>query len=114
MLSLLARLGNPALVERMLDKLMSRQGHDKADNPAILEALVLFEPATAAEWLKRIMAANGVDALGSCGALLAGALAGGFRQDSGTAVRRRASARRPAPGRSRLRTEGSVGPAERS
>lgn len=83
MLGLLARLGNPELIEKMLDKLVSRQGHDKADNSAILEALVLFEPATAAEWLKRIMAANSVDALGPCGALLAGALAGGFAKTPG-------------------------------
>ena len=78
MLSLLARLGNPVLVERMLDTLMSRLGHDKADNPAILEALAHFEPAIAAGWLQKIMAANAVEALGSCAALLAGALKGAF------------------------------------
>lgn len=74
MLGLLARLGNTALVERMLEKLMSRQGHDKADNPAIIEALALFEPATAAGWLQKIVTANALDALGSCGALLVSAL----------------------------------------
>ena len=78
MLSLLARLGNPALVERMLEKLMSRQGHDKADNPAILEALAHFEPTIAAGWLQKIMAANTLEALGACAALLAGALKGAF------------------------------------
>lgn len=44
MLSLLAGLGTPMLIERMLDKLVSRQGHDIADNPAILKALAQFEP----------------------------------------------------------------------
>ena len=78
MLSLLARLGNPALLTRMLEKLMSRQGHDKADNPAILEALAQFEPTIAAGWLQRIMAANASEALGACAALLAGALKGAF------------------------------------
>lgn len=71
MLSLLARLGNSVLVEKMLDKLMSRQGHDKADNAAILQAVALFDPAIAARWLQRIMTASAVEALGSCGALLA-------------------------------------------
>ena len=78
MLSLLARLGDPTLTERMLDKLMSRQGHDKADNPALLQALAHFEPAIAAGWLKKIMTANAVEALGSCAALLAGAARGAF------------------------------------
>jgi hypothetical protein len=71
MLSLLARLGNPALLTRMLEKLMSRQGHDKADSPAILEALAQFEPPLAAGWLQKIMAANASEALGACAALLA-------------------------------------------
>lgn len=78
MLRLLARLGDPTLTERMLNKLISRQGHDTADNPAILEALAHFEPASGAGWLKKIIAANGIDALGPCGALLAGALKGRF------------------------------------
>jgi predicted 2-oxoglutarate/Fe(II)-dependent dioxygenase YbiX len=83
MLSLLARLGDPTLIERMLEKLISRQGHDTADNPAILEALAEFEPVAAAGWLKKIIAANGVDALGPCGALLAGALKGRFAKSPG-------------------------------
>lgn len=78
LLSLLAGLGTPMLIERMLDKLVSRQGHDTADNPAILKVLAQFEPAAAAGWLKKIIAANGVDALGPCGALLAGAVKGRF------------------------------------
>ena len=78
MLSLLARLGNPTLVERLLGKLTLRQGHGKADNPAILEALAHFEPAIAAGWLQKIMAANALEALGACAALLAGALKGDF------------------------------------
>ena len=78
MLSLLASLATPTLIERMLDNLVSRQGHDTADNPAILKALAQFEPAAASGWLKQIIAANGVDALGPCGALLAGALKGRF------------------------------------
>jgi predicted 2-oxoglutarate/Fe(II)-dependent dioxygenase YbiX len=78
MLSLLGRLGTQTLIERMLDKLISQQGHDNADNSAILEVLAHFEPASGAGWLKKIIAANGVDALSSCGALLASALKGRF------------------------------------
>ncbi len=78
MLSLLARLGEPTLTEQMLEKLISQHGHDKADNPAILEALAHFEPAIAAGWSKKIMTANSVEALGPCAALLAGALKGRF------------------------------------
>jgi predicted 2-oxoglutarate/Fe(II)-dependent dioxygenase YbiX len=78
MLGLLARLGNPVLVEHMLEKLMSRRAHDKADNPAILEALAHFEPVIAAGWLQRLMAANTAEALGACAALLASALKGAF------------------------------------
>jgi hypothetical protein len=37
-----------------------------------------IEPAVGAGWLKKIMAANTVEALGSCAALLAGALKGSF------------------------------------
>lgn len=82
MLSLLARLGEPTLTERMLETLMSRQGHDKADNPAILEALAGFEPAAAAGWLKTIVAAHAVEALGPCGALLTDARKGRFAKTS--------------------------------
>lgn len=78
MLRLLAALGTPTLIERMLDTLINRQGHDKADNPAILEALAGFDPAAAAGWLEKIVAAHAVEALGSCGALLAGALKARF------------------------------------
>ncbi|WP_088347270.1 MULTISPECIES: 2OG-Fe(II) oxygenase [Rhodomicrobium] len=78
MLSLLARLGDLAPVEAILDKLVSRQGHDKADNAAILEVVALFPHDRAAETLRKIVAAHAVDALGSCGALLAGALNGAF------------------------------------
>lgn len=78
MLSFLAGLGTPTLIERMLDKLISQKGHDKADNPSILEALAGVEPSSAAGWLKGIMAANAVEALGSCASLLAGALKWAF------------------------------------
>ena len=81
MLGLLARLGSAEFVERMLDKLTSRQGHDKADNPAIVDALRLFEPATGARWLQRIVTANAVEAPGSCAALLGGALERIFKKE---------------------------------
>jgi predicted 2-oxoglutarate/Fe(II)-dependent dioxygenase YbiX len=78
MLGLLARLGDLVLVEHMIDALLSQQGHDKADNTALLEAIALFSPDRAAELLQKIVATNAVNALGSCGALLAGALKGAF------------------------------------
>jgi predicted 2-oxoglutarate/Fe(II)-dependent dioxygenase YbiX len=78
MLALLARLGDTTLVESMLDKLMSQRGHDQADNPAILEALSHFADDRAAEWLRKIVVTNVLEALGSCCALLAGAVDGNF------------------------------------
>ena len=78
MFSLLARLGDLALVEAMIGKLVAQQGHDNADNPAILEAVALFASERSAETLQKIVASNAVDALGSCGALLATASKGPF------------------------------------
>ena len=78
MLGLLARLGASEHVENMFGKLMSGQGHDKADNSSLLEALALFADDQAGEWLRKIVAFNGLDALGSCSALLIGALGGKF------------------------------------
>ncbi len=66
------------LSEAMIGKLVTQQGHDKADNPAILEAVALFAPECCAETLEKIVASNTVDALGSCGASLATALQGPF------------------------------------
>ena len=78
MLALLARIGDATLVEAMIGKLISRQGHDKADNPALLEALALFADDRAGEWLHKIVAASGLDALDACSGLLADALKGAF------------------------------------
>ncbi len=78
MLGLLARLGDPSIIEAMFEKLMIQRGHDKTDNPAILKALTLFADDRAADWLRKIVASHGVDALGACCALLARALAGNF------------------------------------
>jgi hypothetical protein len=78
MLGLLAHLGDPVLVERMIDVLVNQQGHDKSDNATLLKAVALFPTDRAAELLQKIVAANAVNALGSCGALLAGALIGVF------------------------------------
>ena len=78
MFGMLTRLGDTALVESMFDKLMKQRGHDKADNPAILEALSLFADDRAAEWLRKIVEANGLEALGSCCGLLVGALEANF------------------------------------
>ena len=78
MLGLLARLGASELVIDMFGKLMSGQGHDKADNSAVLEALALFADDQAAEWLQKIVASNGLEALGACSALLVGALKSTF------------------------------------
>ncbi len=78
MLGLLADLGDLDLVERMIDVLVHQQGHGKVDNPALLEAVTLFSPDRAAELLQKIVAANAVNSLGSCGALLASVLKGAF------------------------------------
>ena len=78
MLGLLARLGETTLVESMLEKLMNQRGHDQSDNPAILEALSLSADDPAAKWVGKIVAANGLEALGSCWALLVSALEGNF------------------------------------
>jgi predicted 2-oxoglutarate/Fe(II)-dependent dioxygenase YbiX len=78
MLGLLARLDEKSLVAAMIGKLITQGGHDKADNEAILEAVGIFPRDQAAELLQTIVAANAIDALGGCGALLAGALKGPF------------------------------------
>ena len=78
MLSLLARLGDTGLVEAMIGKLVAQQGHDTADNVAILKAIGLFPLEQAAGLLQRIVAAGAVAALGACGALVADALKGAF------------------------------------
>jgi predicted 2-oxoglutarate/Fe(II)-dependent dioxygenase YbiX len=78
MLGLLARLGDTSLAESMFDKLMRQRGHDKADNPALLEALSLLLDDHSAEWLRKIVVASGLEALAACCALLANALDGSF------------------------------------
>ena len=78
MLGLLARLGDASLAERMFDKLMRQRGHDTADNPAVLDALSLLPDDHTADWLRKVVEANGFEALGSCCALLAAALDGNF------------------------------------
>ena len=78
MLGLLARLGDTSLAASMFETLMRQRGHDKADNPAVLEALSLFADDHSADWLRKVVEANGLEALGSCCALLAAALDGNF------------------------------------
>jgi len=78
MLRLLARLGDRDLVTLLVGKLITQRGHDKTDNAAILEALGILPRDRAAELLRTIVAAHAIDALGACGALLAGALKGAF------------------------------------
>ena len=78
MFGLLARLGDTSRAEGMFDKLMRQRGHDKADNPAVLEALSLLPDDQSADRLRKVVEANGLEALGSCCALLAAALDGNF------------------------------------
>ena len=78
MVGLLTRLGDKALVETAIEKLIAQRGHDKADNAAILGALGLFSLERAAGLLQAIVASNSIDALGACGALLAAAVRGPF------------------------------------
>jgi predicted 2-oxoglutarate/Fe(II)-dependent dioxygenase YbiX len=86
-LGLLARLGDQTLVEAMIDKLMAQRGHDKGDNAAILEALGLFPLDRAAELLQAIVAANAVEAIGGCAALLADASKGAFAKNPARLVK---------------------------
>jgi hypothetical protein len=81
MFRLLVRLGDRDLVAAMIGKLVARSGHDKADSGAILEAVALFPLERAAELLRVIVAAHTIEALGACGALLAGALEGAFAHE---------------------------------
>jgi predicted 2-oxoglutarate/Fe(II)-dependent dioxygenase YbiX len=74
MFQLLARLGEPRLVQSMLERLIAQSGHGQADNSAILDALGVLSCEHAAERLKAVVEAHGVDALGACAALLRGAL----------------------------------------
>ena len=78
MLRALARLGEAKLVKGMLERLIAQPDHAQADNSAILDALGVLSCEHAAERLKAIVAAHGVDALGACAALLNGALKGKF------------------------------------
>jgi predicted 2-oxoglutarate/Fe(II)-dependent dioxygenase YbiX len=78
MFQLLARLGEAKLVQSMLERLIAQPDHAQADNSAILDALGALSREHAAERLKTIVEAHGVDALGACAALLSGALKGTF------------------------------------
>jgi hypothetical protein len=78
MLRVLARLGEAKLVKGMLERLIAQPDHAQADNSAILDALGVLSCEHAAERLKAIVAAHGVDPLGACAALLNGALKGKF------------------------------------
>jgi len=78
MLRALARLGDAKLVKGLLERLIAQPDHAQADNSAILDALGVLSYEHAAERLKAIVAAHGVDALGACAALLNGALKGKF------------------------------------
>jgi len=81
MFRLLARLGDCDLVAAMIDKLIARRGHDRSDNAAILEAVGLLPSDRAARLLQAIVAANAIEALGACAALLTGALNGAFAKE---------------------------------
>src|SRR5262249_9022113 len=83
MFRLLARLGEAKLVKSMLEPLIARPDHAQADNSAILDALSVLSSEQAAERLKAIVAAHGVDGFGACAALLSGALRGTFAKSPG-------------------------------
>jgi hypothetical protein len=78
MLKLLARLGDKDAADRLIETLIDQGGHHSGDNTAIIEALALFPPDQATEYLRRIVAAGAVATLGACGGLLAAAVRGGF------------------------------------
>jgi len=74
----LTRLGEPALVERMLARLAEAASHEAVDNASILDAVGLLPDAAAATWLTKIIAAHGNDALGASAGLLQIALRSSF------------------------------------
>ncbi len=80
MLHQLTRLGEPGLVERMLERLTEGQAHATADNAALLDAIELLSDDAAARWLASIIAAHSIDAFDSCAAMLREALKGGFAE----------------------------------
>jgi predicted 2-oxoglutarate/Fe(II)-dependent dioxygenase YbiX len=81
MFHLLAHLGEPRLIEAMLSKLSEQNGHARADNAGILEALEVLEPSRVAERLTGLVQAHGVDALGASAALLVGGLKRRFSKE---------------------------------
>lgn len=78
MLKLLARLEDKDAADRLIETLIAQGGHHGGDNTAILQALALFPPDRATDYLRRIVAAGAVATLGACGGLLAGAVRGRF------------------------------------
>ena len=78
MFQLLTRLGEPHLVERMLERLAAEPAHASADNAALVDAIGLLSDAAAADGLAVVVAAHGIDAFDSCAAMLRGALEGSF------------------------------------
>jgi predicted 2-oxoglutarate/Fe(II)-dependent dioxygenase YbiX len=81
MFRLLTRLGEPRLVEGMLDRLAEDSAHASADNAAIIGALDLLEDDAAADKLAGLVKTHGNDALGAAAALLREALKGPFSKN---------------------------------
>ena len=78
MFGLLTRLGEPGLVEAMLDRLTEGQSHASADNAAIVGALDLLDDEVVAAKLTSIVKAHGHDALAASAALVREALKSAF------------------------------------
>lgn len=74
----LARLGEPALVEQLLERLVHAASHASTDNASILDAMGLLADDVASAWLAKIAAAHGNNELGASAGLLRQALQGGF------------------------------------
>jgi predicted 2-oxoglutarate/Fe(II)-dependent dioxygenase YbiX len=80
LLAALTALGDEARAEAALALLIAQPGHDKDDNPAILDAIGMFPGQQAARFLEEILAAHAGAALDACAALLEAALAGSFKK----------------------------------
>ena len=76
-LDLVARLGDIDQIEAFLMLAVGVNGHDRADNPALLRALTTLPPDRAGPLLTRLITTHAARSLGACGALLASAAAAG-------------------------------------
>jgi 2OG-Fe(II) oxygenase superfamily len=76
-LDLVTRLGEVDQVEALLRLATAVNGHDRADNPALVRALTALPTERAGPLLTRLITAHATRSMGACGALLASAAVAG-------------------------------------